>query len=502
MKPLLIKSKILRFFPKNKTKWKEYTLTTIPVIMAALIFSLNGVVDNFMSVSIEGGVVALTYANTWTNIVMGIISMTTIIGSALFGQYFGSNDKQNIRFVLRARMLFAIIISVLFAIPALIAPGQMIDISSGFNSDPSVRYEALLYLRLISLTWIIGAWGFTSAMIMREAGNLNPALISSVVSLVSNIILNSIFIFWLKSPIWMLAVSTIISQTLLVLYNVLYVYFKNKILIINPLLIFNIDLKILKQFLKRIPSFLLLSVGAALINIRYIFWNMAYGPGSVGPVEYHLSAAAFLGIASALFNVFWSGFESISTNTTIFVARKLGKNQVQEGIENSNELVGFHLIMAIIFGSLLLMVSFIVPYMDFLAEGYRLELENLEQQTGKPIDIPSAVQYYLENLKLTIIPLSYNMVIWAWFITRERSIASGGRTNLVSSINVFLNILQITWLIILTLVIVLNLGIKIHFTTAYLLFFLFDFIKLFVYEIAFWKIRWARDITFESKKEI
>ncbi|MGL5522004.1 MAG: MATE family efflux transporter [Metamycoplasmataceae bacterium] len=500
MKTIVIKEKILRFFPKNKSKWKEYTFTTIPVIMAALIFSLNGVVDNFMSVSIEGGVVALTYANTWTNIVMGIISMTTIIGSALFGQYFGSQDKQNIRFVLRARMLFAIIIAILFAVPGFINPEGMIDISSGFNADPSVRNEASLYLRLIGISWIVGAWGFTSAMVMREAGNLNPALISSAVSLVSNIILNSIFIFWLKSPIWMLAVSTIISQSLLVLYNVLYVYFKNKLLIINPLLIFHIDSKIYKQFLKRIPSFLLLSVGAALINIRYIFWNIAYGPGTVGPEAYNLSAAAFLGIASALFNVFWSGFESISTNTTIFVARKLGKNQVQEGIENANELVGFHLIMAIIFGSLLLMVSFIVPYMDFLAEGYRLELEHF----GKlpPSEIPAAVSYYLENLKLTIIPLSYNMLIWSWFITRERSITSGGRTNLVSSINVFLNILQITWLIILTLVIVSNLGIKIHFTTAYLLFFLFDFVKLIVYEIAFWKIRWARDITFESKKEI
>jgi Na+-driven multidrug efflux pump len=41
-----------------------YSLIAFPVMMGALIYSLNGFIDNFMVGSIKGGATALSAANT------------------------------------------------------------------------------------------------------------------------------------------------------------------------------------------------------------------------------------------------------------------------------------------------------------------------------------------------------------------------------------------------------------------------------------------------------
>ena len=78
----------------------------------------------------------------------GIIASTSMVGSALFAQYLGSNDKLKIRQVLRARVSFALLIAILFALPALIAPEQMVRLISGFDNIPTpILNEAKDYTR-------------------------------------------------------------------------------------------------------------------------------------------------------------------------------------------------------------------------------------------------------------------------------------------------------------------------------------------------------------------
>jgi Na+-driven multidrug efflux pump len=70
----------------------------------------------------------------------------------LFGQYYGAKDRVNTRYVLRARMLIALGITALFAIPAFIAPEFMINLVGSFKVKPEIVEDSGLYLRIIAVT--------------------------------------------------------------------------------------------------------------------------------------------------------------------------------------------------------------------------------------------------------------------------------------------------------------------------------------------------------------
>ena len=500
-----MKAKISSFFPATRGRWIQYTKTSVPVILAAMIFALNNFIDNFTAIKIPGGNQALSYANSWTSLVTGIIATTGLVGSALFGQYLGTEDRKKIREVVRARTVIALGIALVFAIPALIAPEFMTDLISGFDKQiPANIYASTnMYTRWISLSWLLTAWAYINAMTLRESGHGSVSLISSCISLVSNVVLNVAFIFGIAEQIEFLAYTTILSQIISITFMTTFIWLKDKRIIINPLKLFAVSGKIWKQFLKRINSFILLTVGSTAISIRFIFWNNGYPTGSIGSVDSKLSAATILGISGMFFNVFWTAFESLNANVAIFVGKELGNNNIKQAKINAKELQGFHLCIAFLMGTLLFSLSLATEQMSFLTYGYQSSLQESLASGGtlSPAQISQIVNQgsaeFLANLKITLWPLAWNMPIWMWFLTKKIIIASGGLTNITSLIDTLAGIVQTTWIIIINLVIAKNFALA--FPWAYALFFVSDVIKLPVFETLYYKANWARNVTIETE---
>lgn len=493
--------KMKSFFPANKGRWIQYTLTSLPIIFAAMIFTMNSFVDNFMAIVIPYGNQSLSFANQWTSMINGIIAATTLIGSALFGQYLGAGDRVKIREVLRGRMTIALSISICFAIPGVFAPNFMIDVISGFDKNLSVGIKsgAADYLSLISITWIMYAWGFTTAMILRESGYGNASLISAIISLLLNIILNAIFIYVLKTQdIKFLAYSTIISNVVTIFWNATFIWIKDRRIIVNPFKLLLVSKTIWMQFGKRIGSFLMLSLGSIFVNIRFIFWNIGFPTGSISKPEYGLNAGIILGISGMFFNIFWTTFESLNANIAIYVGRELGKNNIQQAKSNAKELQGFHAVVALSLGIILFSFSFAIEKMDFLADGYRLGLQ--EHEVSKkltPEEIANASSVLLNKIKLTLWPLSWMMPFWIWYITKARLIAAGGMTKVVAMMDTFGGMIQTSWIVLINFIIIPNS--HLDFPWAYAIFFLSDFIKLIIYEILYYKLNWAKNVTSEGE---
>ena len=483
------------YFPDNKIVWKKYIFTSIPVILSAMVFALNAFVDNFMSTNIEGGNQALSYANTWTELEIGIISLTTIVGASIFSQYLGKKDFKSLKEIISFRIIFSTSIAILFAIPCVIAPKEMVLLISGFDEHiiQSALSNAIIYLRLITISWVLNAIWFTLSMILREKHHGIASFVSSLISLVLNIVLNSIFVFGCHFGIDFLAYSTIVANVISLSFVIIFIFLKDHELKINVLRMFFISSHILKQFFKRFSSFILLSIGSVLITIRFVVWNIGYPTGSIDNPEFYLSAANILGISGMFFNIFWTTLESVNANVNIYVGRELGNNNFDESIKNAKQLQGFHLIIATIMGLLLFALSFAIEQMTFLAEGYKLSLINNKQITDQTL-LNNAVAAFMSNLKYTLWPLAFFMPLFIWFITRSRVISSGGHTNIVSIVECTFSAIQIGWLFLIALV--FNSPSRpLSFPLAYFIFFLSDIPKLFVYEIIHWKVDWVRNIT-------
>ena len=498
--------KIRTFFPATRGRWLLYTKTSLPVILAAMVFALNNFVDNFSAIKIPGGNQALSYANSWTSMVSGLVAATALVGSALFGQYLGLDDKRKIREVLRARMVLALAVALAFALPALIAPEFMTMLISGFDAQlpADIAQSTASYTRIISLSWLLSAWGYTNSMILREAGHGTVSLLSALTSLVSNIVLNVAFIFGLGEDISYLAYSTLVSMVISIGFMNLFIWFRDKRIAVNPLRLLAVSGLIWRQFAKRSSSFVLLALGSAAVSIRFIFWNSGYPTGSVGTDPlYNLSAATVLGISGMFFNVFWTTFESINANVAIFVGKELGNNNIAQAQANARELQGFHLLTALIMGTSLFALSFAVVHMDFLTEGYKAGLSQElaakfpEASVQQIRDlVASGATEFLANLQITLWPLSWNMPLWIWYITKKIIISSGGLTNLTSLVDTASGIIQIIWIIIINLVIVKTTSLP--FPWAYALFFVSDLTKVPVFEYLYYKSTWARNLTLET----
>lgn len=489
---------ISKYFPSKKEKWKLYFKTTVPIVLASFIFALNAFVDNFMSINLEGGNQALSYANTWTEIQIGIISITAILGIVIFAQYLGKQDYEKVKEIISMRILLALVVCLLFAIPCMITPKNMVLLASGFdyNMPEIVLDQSIIYLRLITIAWIINSIWFSLSMVMREKHHTIASFIATLISLVVNIILNAVFLFALNLGIDFLAYSTIISSAVSLCFIIIFIILKDKQLCINPLKIFMISSVIFKQFMKRWLSFALFAIASLAVNVRFIFWNMGYPTGSIGDPAYMLSAANILGISGMLFNIFWTTLESVNANVSIYVGRELGKNNFEQAQINANELQGFHFLVAMFMGLCLFALSFTVVHMNYLASGYEQALR-ISYEYNSEIDIDyitkQGTKIFLENLKYTIWPLALLMAMFIWFITRNRVMSAGGYTNISAIIEALSGWAQIAWLVLICLV--FNKNNTLSFPLAYFIFFLTDVVKFIIYEVIFRKVNWLRNIT-------
>ncbi len=483
------------YFPDNKHKWKSFLLTALPVMLSSMVFALNAFVDNFMSTNIAGGNQALSYANTWTEIEVGIIALTTVVGTTLFAQYLGQNNVNKVKEVINMRILFAVGIALVFALPTWITPSGMVKLISGFDEHLSqdIIDKSSSYILIITASWILNAIWYTISMVLREKHHGGASFISSLISLIANIVLNSIFVIWLELGINYLAISTIIANILGLVYCIVYKVVKDRSILINPLKIFVVSSEILKQFFSRSISFICFSISSIAITIRFTLFNITYPTGTVGISAYQISAATVLGISGMFFNIFWTMFDSINANVAIYVGKHLGSNNFDEAQLNAKQLQGFNMIVAFVLASLLFILTWCIPYMTFMADGYK---KGIADSGLTPQQMDQAVSFYLETIKETLWPLVFYMPMFIWFITRSKIVAAGGHTNIVAITEAICSCCQLGWIAIIGFGI--NGGTtdpKLSFQLAYSIFFMADIPKLVIYEIMIKKVDWVKNIT-------
>ncbi|MGY6171748.1 MATE family efflux transporter [Candidatus Mycoplasma pogonae] len=482
-----------KFFPESKLKWFTYFRYSVPVIFSAFIFALNGFIDNFMVTHIPQGLASLSYANSWTAIVNGVVAGIGFVCYTISGQYIGANEHQKVRQIMKIRVFMSFLLTMGFAIPAFIFSREFIAAwpDAPTSQDPSSIAEfnktidqGAKYLFYIVITWIILSWTTPLSSLLNETKNGKYGLYSSIISLVANIVGNIFFLKVLGMGVEGAAFASILARVFGIFGDTYFVWKKCPEYLINPFSIHKVKLEIWKNFWKRSFGALLAFSLTLLIIFRNRFFNIAYPQGAIGQTEWAISAALVLGLTGAIAEIFTTTFFAIGTNVNIFVGQNLGKRNFDEAKKNANELKGFHSVIALIFSIFLIIFIVILPYLNYFASSIGQNLEPMERL--------KAQQYYIYELQMTLLIVVIMNPIWMWFVTTARLISSGGKTNIAAAMEFVTEILMIGWLAIVCLVFVPTF--KIPMNQAYMYFFLGDLLKLVVYEIVFLKIDWASRI--------
>ena len=148
-------------------------------------------------------------------------------GSGIFiAQFYGKDDKANIRRITGLSTIFAVALGLIFLVIAIFSPRFIINF---FTNDEEVIKIAIDYFSIIGFCYPIIAISNVFSMGSRSIRNPKLGMICSSISLVVNIILNYAFIFGKFGMPTMgvrgAALATVVARVVELVLLISYVYF-------------------------------------------------------------------------------------------------------------------------------------------------------------------------------------------------------------------------------------------------------------------------------------
>lgn len=332
----------------NKKFYKTLITLCIPIIIQNLLSNLINMVDTIMvgglgEISVASIGIANQYFFLYNMALSGIIG-----GASLFiAQFYGKNDKLNIRKITGLSVISALMIGITFMIVALFSPKFIIYF---FSKDLDVIKVATNYFSIIGFCYPIIAISNVFSMGSRSIRNPKLGMICSTISLFINIILNYVFIFGkLGMPALGAsgaAIATVIARIIELFLLVSYIYFIKDYyelrFTFKDIKLINKDL--LKAYIsKTTPTFL----NDTLWAFGTVLYAVAYSKAGT-------SAIAASQIASSTGNFFIVTAVCVAIGSSIMIGNELGADNIKKAIHYSKKFAILVTLVGAIFGLLLI----------------------------------------------------------------------------------------------------------------------------------------------------
>lgn len=332
----------------NKKFYKTLITLCIPIIIQNLLSNLINMVDTIMvgglgEISVASIGIANQYFFLYNMALSGIIG-----GASLFiAQFYGKNDKLNIRKITGLSVISALMIGITFMIVAFFSPKFIIYF---FSKDLDVIKVATNYFSIIGFCYPIIAISNVFSMGSRSIRNPKLGMICSTISLFINIILNYVFIFGkLGMPALGAsgaAIATVIARIIELILLVSYIYFiKDDYELrftFKDIKLINKDL--LKAYIsKTTPTFL----NDTLWAFGTVLYAVAYSKAGI-------SAIAASQIASSTGNFFIVTAVCVAIGSSIMIGNELGADNIKKAIHYSKKFAILVTLVGAIFGLLLI----------------------------------------------------------------------------------------------------------------------------------------------------
>lgn len=176
-----------------KDFYKRLAVIAIPMALQQLISTGVNFIDTFMigrlgEVSIASVGLSNKVFFIFSLLLFGMCSGGTIF----FSQFWGKKDLKNISKTTSLVLITGIILSLGFFLPAYFIPEKILSLLS---PDINVINSGASYLKIISLSYTITAIIYIFEAVLRSTENTVLPMTASIITVVSNIILNYILIF-------------------------------------------------------------------------------------------------------------------------------------------------------------------------------------------------------------------------------------------------------------------------------------------------------------------
>ena len=182
-----------QFFETDPQFYRSILTLYIPLMLQSLLRYSVTTVDSIMLGHLsEISMSAANIANQPFNIVTGLIIGLTVGSGIMISQYWGKNDIANIRRTLTTAIKLCVALSTVMAVIVFAIPKQ---IMSFYTSEMNIVNEGFVYLRIISITFILYSFSQTYMLAIRSMEDAKAPLLINIITYAVNIFLNWCFIY-------------------------------------------------------------------------------------------------------------------------------------------------------------------------------------------------------------------------------------------------------------------------------------------------------------------
>ncbi|MBS6195947.1 MAG: MATE family efflux transporter [Clostridiales bacterium] len=238
--------------------------------------------------------------------ILNLIYFGLTSGAAVItAQYWGKGDIRTIEKVLGMSMRVAVLSGAVFTVAALAAPEFLMEL---LTTDEAIIKEGIGYLRVIACSYIISGITLVYLNILRSVERVVISTVVYSISLLTNVVMNAIFIFGLLGIPAMgvkgAALGTVIARVVELVIAVFYSRKKDTIIRLRVKDLFVKDAVLSKDFRTYAMPVLLneMAWGCGMATITAIMGHLgsaAVAANSVAQVSRQLSMVVAFGVSGA-----------------------------------------------------------------------------------------------------------------------------------------------------------------------------------------------------------
>ncbi|SEG36229.1 putative efflux protein, MATE family [Butyrivibrio sp. Su6] len=322
----------------NKMFYRNLVRIALPIALQSLMLALVAAADALMLGRVAQQQMTAVSLATQIQFVQNMFIFSAISAGTILGaQYWGKGDKATLENIFNLMLWFCGIVSILFFAACEICPEILMSIFAG---DKELIEIGSGYLRIAGWSYLITGISQSYLGIMKVSEHVKTGAVISSTAVISNIVLNGIFIFGLFGVPRMeargAALATTISRIIELFLCIFLSYGTNYV---KPALsrFFKIPSLLIKDFIRQC---LPLMGGSLCWGVGFTSYTAIMGHMGV-------DAAAANSVAAVVRDLVCCMCNGIGTAASIIVGNELGAGKLDVGkkygikLKNLSYVIGF-----------------------------------------------------------------------------------------------------------------------------------------------------------------
>ncbi|MCI9487819.1 MAG: MATE family efflux transporter [Lachnospiraceae bacterium] len=343
---------------------RKTVMIAVPVAAQALLNTVTNMVDTLMIGTLGETVIAgVGLANkvffVFNLLIFGIASGTSVLSA----QFWGNHDVKNIRKVLGLSLLMGLFGSLFFVLPGLSVPRTVMRI---FTDSPASSGAGAEYLRLVCLSYPFTAVTNIYVAVMRSMGRVKTPVITSLIAIFVNILLNYTLIFGhFGVPalgVTGAAIATLTARIVEMSCVFIYTYGWKTELAARFSEFFSYSRSLLKEYVR--TSFPVIG-NEFMWGLGVTMYSLAYG--RMGD-----TAVAAITISQTVQDMIMVFFQGIAAASSVILGNELGAGRKAEAEADASRLLWLQTFLSLALGAFCILTrNLLVGIYDVSAETFR-----------------------------------------------------------------------------------------------------------------------------------